>query len=358
MLTVSSLQMAVREDPKSLSKLLSPLGNTPSPPESTPVVPAPFVKVNAAVLGRIWGMGEVFTQSTFTLKRRWQTPCFEKLDQQDWLGGFGVSSHGVRLGVRVNDARLIPNILDRLPSTARRIEGDRAEHFDCVMSLALGGKTPGTRVRKFHLAYHNHTQIARSHSLEDALAAFDRYFAMTVAALAPRKVFIHAGAVGWKGRAIVIPGATLAGKSTLVSELVRAGATYLSDEFAILGPDGRVSPFPKPISMRSAPNARQVDVPVEEFGGRSTRRSLPIGMVLDTSYDTSADWEPKTLSSGEGVLKLLENCPAGRFAPKRVMRVLERVARQAEVVSTRRGEARQVAPMVLKRMEDVSSMAG
>ena len=40
--------------------------------------------------------------------------------------------------------------------------------------------------------------------------------------------------VTWgRGRAIVIPGRTFSGKSTLVAELVRAGATYYSDEYAV-----------------------------------------------------------------------------------------------------------------------------
>jgi hypothetical protein len=33
------------------------------------------------------------------------------------------------------------------------------------------------------------------------------------------------------------------GKTTLVKELVKAGATYYSDEYAVLGGDGRVSAF-------------------------------------------------------------------------------------------------------------------
>ena len=53
----------------------------------------------------------------------------------------------------------------------------------------------------------------------------------------------HAGVVGWRGRAIVIPGRSHAGKSTLVAELVRRGAVYYCDEFAVLHETGRVHPY-------------------------------------------------------------------------------------------------------------------
>src|SRR5277367_3536052 len=42
---------------------------------------------------------------------------------------------------------------------------------------------------------------------------------------------VHAGAVLWRGRALLLPGGTHAGKSSLVTELLRRGATYYSDEY-------------------------------------------------------------------------------------------------------------------------------
>ena len=71
-----------------------------------------------------------------------------------------------------------------------------------------------------------------------------------IAEVARNRVFVHAGVVGWKGRAIVIPGRSYSGKSTLVSELIRAGAAYYSDEYAVFDSRGRVYPFAKPLEMR------------------------------------------------------------------------------------------------------------
>jgi len=67
-----------------------------------------------------------------------------------------------------------------------------------------------------------------------------------IALWARRRVFVHAGVVAWQGRAVLIPGRTLSGKSWLVRALVRAGAEYYSDEFAVLDARGRVHPYPLP----------------------------------------------------------------------------------------------------------------
>ncbi len=71
-----------------------------------------------------------------------------------------------------------------------------------------------------------------------------------VAEHARRHVFVHAGCAVLAGRAILVPGRTLAGKSSLTAALVRAGATYWSDEYAVLRPDGRVVPYAREAALR------------------------------------------------------------------------------------------------------------
>ncbi len=70
-------------------------------------------------------------------------------------------------------------------------------------------------------------------------------------ALPEEKYAIHAAAVSSGRGAILLPGNTGTGKSTLTAALVFSGYTYLSDEIAVINcPSGRVWPFPKPISLR------------------------------------------------------------------------------------------------------------
>jgi hypothetical protein len=84
------------------------------------------------------------------------------------------------------------------------------------------------------------------------LDAFESLVRMEVSANARRWVFLHAAAVGWRGRAIILPAVSRGGKSRLVEALVRAGATYYSDEFAPIDSRGRVHPSSAPISRSGA----------------------------------------------------------------------------------------------------------
>jgi hypothetical protein len=54
---------------------------------------------------------------------------------------------------------------------------------------------------------------------------------------------VHAGVVGWNGGAAILPGPSHAGKTTLVAELLRHGAVYFSDEYALIDAEGRVHPY-------------------------------------------------------------------------------------------------------------------
>lgn len=60
------------------------------------------------------------------------------------------------------------------------------------------------------------------------------------------RMLVHAAAAVVSGRGLLLPGQPDAGKSTLVAGLVRAGASYLSDEAAILASTGRgIDALPK-----------------------------------------------------------------------------------------------------------------
>ena len=90
---------------------------------------------------------------------------------------------------------------------------------------------------------------------------------------APAHVFIHAGVVCVGGTSIVIPGSSRSGKTTLVAELVRAGAMYYSDEYAPVDSEGMIHPYAKPLSIRSAASHELgALVPVPEVQ-TATRRS-------------------------------------------------------------------------------------
>jgi len=102
--------------------------------------------------------------------------------------------------------------------------------------------------------YKNNESIALRAQRDYLLESLGSAVRIAVAEYAVGRVFIHAGVVGWKGRAIIIPARSFKGKSTLTAELVRRGALYYSDEYAVLDDKARVHPFPKLLSLRGIKN--------------------------------------------------------------------------------------------------------
>jgi hypothetical protein len=198
------------------------------------------------------------------------------------------------------------------------------------------------RVRRFWKVYAGLDLEARTLDEDAALDAFEGRVRFDVALHATRWTFVHAGAVGWRGRGILIPGGSMSGKSRLVEALVRAGATYYSDEYAVLDGRGRLYPFAKPLTLRRAAGGIE-RVTAEELGGVSGARALRVGMVVSTHYTPGAEWNAVTVAPGEAVLALLGHTVRARIAPARVLKTLARSVDAAATIRSARGEAEETA---------------
>src|SRR5205085_4479546 len=201
----------------------------------------------------------------------------EKIDRLGWAAGFSFSAYGVRAGVRVSDAAVVARLFELLPPGWKI---SRAAAVERLYSLAAGGACARPGVRRYVLLYGDAERLARTLDLAEALDALESDLKLYVAEAARRRVFVHAGVVGWRGRAVLIPGRSFTGKTTLVAELVRAGAEYYSDEYAVLDATGRVHPFPQPLGVRADGSLYQEPVRVENFGGKAGSRPLPVGLVV------------------------------------------------------------------------------
>jgi hypothetical protein len=276
----------------------------------------------------------------------------KKIDRLGWAGGTSFTAYGVRVGVRVNHPALLDTIQRYLPIGWKPSPVSVVERlYSLVHGGAAGAARPG--VRRFNLLYGDITRLARTTDLDEMLERFEADLQLYVAEAARRRVFIHAGVVGWRGRAILIPGRSLSGKTTLVAELVRLGATYYSDEYAVMDRSGRVHPFAKPLQVREdASSARQKKYEVEEFGGRAGDRPLPVGLVVSSPYRKGARWRPRRLSAGQGMLELLANTVSARRDPGAALHALQQAAATATALKGVRGEAAEVARAILKRLEE------
>jgi hypothetical protein len=276
----------------------------------------------------------------------------QKVDRLGWAVGLSIKSYGVRIGIRSNDPACLKKVRKHLP---HGWELSSSPFVERMYSLLVGLKSAHANVRRFNLLYGDHIRLARSLDLDQVFETFESDLRLFVAELARRRVFVHAGVVGWKGKAIVVPGRSFSGKSSLVAELVRAGATYYSDEYAVFDSRGRVHPFPKPLEMREAGDVRQSKIPVETLGGRTGTRPLPVGLVVMTQFREGAQWRPRRLSAGKGVLELLSNTVSARREPEKALVALQHVVARAQIVKSARGESRDIVQSILNRLEEECS---
>jgi hypothetical protein len=271
-----------------------------------------------------------------------------KVDRLGWAAGLSFTSFGVRIGVRTND----PDVLDRvravLPPGSRP---SRIPRVDRLFSLTVGGHDPSRNLRRFHLLYGDEHRLARTLEIEEALATLEGELQMCVAEFAPRRVFVHAGVVGWRGRAILLPGSSHAGKSTLVAALVRAGATYYSDEYAVLDDKGRVHPFPRDPQLRDE-HDRTRPVPLAALSpSRPGQQPLPVGVVALARYRAGTRWRPRRVSPGQGTLDLIAHTVPARYRPAGVLATLRRVTQAAPSWRGTRGEPDEAVAWLLERAQ-------
>lgn len=274
-------------------------------------------------------------------------PSMDKVDRLGWSTGLTLRCYGVDIGIRSNDPEMLDHIVDRLPANW---ESATLAKVDRMYSILHRNGT-GNGSRRLSVLYSDERRLARSADLDDLFTAFESNLRIFVAEFAKERVFVHAGVVAWKGQAIMIPGRSYSGKSTLVAELIRAGATYYSDEYAVLDARGRVHPFIKPIELRTEGTYRQWEVDVSELGGRSGKRPIPVGLVLMTRYRPGASWRPKKLTAGKGVLEILFNTVSARRDPERAFGALRQVAAHADILKGVRGDAVDTVPAILRRLE-------
>lgn len=283
-----------------------------------------------------------------------------KLDRLGWAAGLSFRAYGLTIGVRTNDAAILERLDPHLPYGWERSDSETVDH---LYSMLVGHTSehataprvrrvgPAGKRRRFNLLYDGILLACRTLDADELLERFESSVRLKVAENAKRKVFVHAGVVGWKGRAIVVPGRSFSGKTSLVAALVRAGATYLSDEYAVLDRRGRVFPYLKPLSLRLGDDETQTHVAVEDLGGTASTDPLPIGHVISTHFVDGATWKPRVLTEGEAVLAMLAHTVPARRDPETVLDVLHRVAGKSTVLKGKRGDADSTAAAILARID-------
>ena len=201
------------------------------------------------------------------------------------------------------------------------------------------------------MLYANTVRMSRTTNLEEVLASLESELALYVAERARGRIFVHAGVVGWEGRAILIPGSTMSGKTSLVAALLRAGATYYSDEYAVLDERGRVHPFSRPLSIREKEGVLATKQPAADLGAQTGTKPIPVGLVAVTKFKDGARFRPRRQTEGRAVLELLAHTVPARRSPRRAFATLSRAVSGVPVLKGTRGEADRAASALIEHLD-------
>ena len=167
-----------------------------------------------------------------------------------------------------------------------------------------------------------------------------------------RFAFIHAGGVAIDGRAILLPGRSHSGKSTLVEAFLRRGALYLSDDMTPVDGRLRAHPFPRPLGIRPKAGGMPQRTPIARLGARPADRAIPVALVWCGSFDPLAARPTFKLRQGLAAFaELLPHAPGAQIRPEVVIPIFTRIAAHVPVYSGVRGEAGQMVDTILRRLD-------
>jgi hypothetical protein len=163
------------------------------------------------------------------------------------------------------------------------------------------------------------------------------------------RILVHAGAVSWKAKGILLPAEKGSGKTTLVAGLIRAGFDYLTDEAAVIDPEsGWLHPYPRPLSLKDPtvdlfPGLREnlprelgsrkllmTPVSPSALRRRSVGRSCRVQFVVLPQYRADGPTLLSRISRSEALVALAENSfNFEHFGPKG-FNVLADIVKDAE----------------------------
>ncbi len=248
---------------------------------------------------------------------------------------------GARIGIRTAES-VASDLRPGLPPRARPIT---TEDYDTVYSV----KRISPRSSSDHTRYQltrDGVGIGSSRSLSKVCRELESDMHFRVAVAARDFLFVHAGVVQWKGQAVVVPGRTETGKSSLVMALVNAGGEYFSDEYAVLDREGRVHAYPKPLSQRREGGPPQLHT-AEALGGQQEAPAVPMGLTVITRFRDGAAWNPRRITQAQAMVALFDNTVVARNRPEFALAVLAKAVKGTGGLEGDRGEASEMASALL-----------
>jgi len=202
-------------------------------------------------------------------------------------------------------------------------------------------------------------------SRPDALIQISEIVASRLAAHLTNGVALHAGAVGWNGRSILIPGQSGAGKSSLTAWFVDKGFAYLTDELSVLAADGAVAGLSRALMLKRAADTFVSALP--RFTSWQRHRAgetlmlrpetpddhapaglLPCGLIIFPSFTPGADLTIRPLTSARACIGLMGCNVNSRNLPDGGFTIISSLARRVTAVELSYG--------AFDQLDDVADM--
>lgn len=259
---------------------------------------------------------------------------------------YGFESFGVRIGLESNTEELLSEVVEKLAQT---IPEGLYKPFEGITEHNFLFKKVGNKLHIFKdgqdFIKTEHKSVMLGHCLSRVR--------LCIAQFAPNNVFLHSGAVVWDNKAILFPGDSYSGKTSIVAEFIKQGAIYHSDDNAILDERGFNHPFPKTLSIRGIIDEhQQLEVSHKDLGALGGIEPFPVSAVVLTKFEVNAEWKPNVLSPGNGVMALLPHTISIRNNPKFSLQVLNKLTERAIITQSKRGEAENTVKCLLEFLKN------
>lgn len=158
-------------------------------------------------------------------------------------------------------------------------------------------------------------------------------------------VAIHAAAVAHQGSVILVPGPTGTGKSRFSAAADGAGATVLTDEYALVDPTtGLVTGWTRPVRIRRPGGG------VDRLDLARSTPPLPVGLVASVFYVPGAEATLEDMSAATTTMALLSNTVCAKSRPGEALDAALAIARTAQGVRGVRGDAPAAVAVLLDRL--------
>ena len=215
--------------------------------------------------------------------------------------------------------------------------------------------------------------------LSEVVNALQRAMTDLVVESSPSLLSFHAAGVAYEGRALVLPGASGSGKTSMCMRLLEHGFSYMSDESIAVDANGALLGYPKPLGLKlprrtlDGVDAGGLDldglaldgggepiyhVPVHRTGAEVLQRALP-RLVVFVEYRAGASTALQPLGAPEATVRLLQQAQnVGDHDPIEALERTSALVASSRCWSLVHGDARRAARVLaeelMRRNDEVS----